>query len=152
MGGLIASTVVTAFIITVVIIVLGVAAYRSPLPTDWAGLVVTFAVGAAAFCALGLATSVVVPNADAAPAVVNMVFFVLLVISGGFFYIPSTSVLAQIAQVFPLRHFVDAGFAAFDPRRSGASFPWGDVGIMAAWGAAGLLVAARWFRWEARRS
>ncbi|MGH9074022.1 MAG: ABC transporter permease [Acidimicrobiales bacterium] len=151
LGGLIASAVVNAAIITALIVALGVLAYGSSLPYDWLGLVVGFAVGAAAFCTLGLAITGAIPNADAAPAVVNLVFFVLLFISGGFYPLPASSVLAQIAQVFPLRHFIDAGFAAFDPRRSGGAFPWGDVGIMAAWGAAGLLCALRWFRWESRK-
>lgn len=106
-------------------------------------------VGAAVFCILGLATTALIPNADAAPAIVNLIFFVLIVISGGFFPIASTSVLSQIAQVFPLRHFIDATFAAFDPRRNVSAFPWSDVGIT--WGAAGLVVATRWFRWEARK-
>lgn len=93
-----------------------------------------------------------IANADAARRSSNLIFFVLIVISGGFFPIASTSVLSQIAQVFPLRHFIDAAFAAFDPHRSLVSFPWSDVGIMAAWGAAGLVVATRWFRWEPRRT
>ncbi len=152
LGGLIANAVVTALIIAVTIIAFGVGVYGATLPQDWLGLVVTVLVGAAVFCVLGLATTVIIPNADAAPAIVNLIFFVLIVISGGFFPIASTSVLSQIAQVFPLRHFIDATFAAFDPRRNGTSFPWSDVGIMALWGAAGLIVAVRWFRWEARRS
>lgn len=150
LGGMIANAVVTALIIAVIIIAFGVGVYGASLPHDWLGLVATVLVGAAVFCALGLAVTALIPNADAAPAVVNLIFFVLLVISGGFFPISSTSILSQIAQVFPLRHFIDASFAAFDPRRGGTSFPWGDVGIMVAWGAAGLAAALRWFRWEAR--
>ncbi len=39
-------------------------------------------------------------------------------------------------------------FALLGPN-PGASFPWGDVGMPAAWWVAGLLAALRWFRWEA---
>ncbi len=152
LGGVIASAVVTAAIIAIVIIAVGVVGYGSSLPHDWVGLIVTLLVGAAVFCVLGLALTAVIPNADAAPAIVNLVFFVLIVISGGFFPIASTSAISHIAQVFPLRHFIVAAFAAFDPRRAASSFLWSDVGIMAIWGAAGLIVAARWFRWEARRT
>ena len=149
LGGLVANAVVISVILAIIIIAFGVGAYGASLPRDWVGLVVTVLVGAAVFCILGLATTALIPNADAAPAIVNLIFFVLIVISGGFFPIASTSVLSQIAQVFPLRHFIDATFAAFDPRRNVSAFPWSDVGIT--WGAAGLVVATRWFRWEARK-
>lgn len=152
LGGLIANAVVVAVIISVIIVSFGVGAYGASPPHDWLGLVVTILVGAGAFCALGLAITVVIPNADAAPAIVNLVFFVLVVISGGFFPIAGGSTLSKVAQVFPLRHFIDASFAAFAPHQASAAFPWGDVAVLAAWGAAGLIVAARWFRWEARRS
>lgn len=151
LGGLVANAVVISVILAVIIIAFGVGAYGASPPRDWVGLVVTVLVGAAVFCVLGFATTALIPNADAAPAIVNLIFFVLIVISGGFFPIASTSVRSQIAQVFPLRHFIDATFAAFDPRRNVSAFPWSDVGIMAAWGAAGLVVATRWFRWEARK-
>lgn len=150
LGGMVANAVVVSVILAALILAFGSGVYGAGAPHQWLGLVVAVLVGAAAFCALGLAFTAFIPNADAAPAIVNLVFFVLVVISGGFFPIASTSALAQVAQVFPLRHFIEACFAAFDPGVHG--FPWVDVGIMAAWGAAGLLAAARWFRWEPPRS
>ena len=81
-------------------------------------------------------------------AVVNLVFIALLVISGGFFPFASSSVLSQIANVFPLRHLLLASFAAFSP----GGFPWWHLAVIAAWGAAGLAVALRCFRWDARTS
>jgi ABC-2 type transport system permease protein len=144
LGGLVANAVVVSLILGALIVAFGSAVYGAGAPHHWLGLVVSVLVGAASFCALGLAFTALIPNADAGPAIVNLVFFVLVVISGGFFPIASSSVLSQVASVFPLRHFIDACFASFAPHRSG-SFPWGDVGIMAAWGAAGMLAAARWF-------
>jgi hypothetical protein len=73
----------------------------------------------------------------------------LLVISGGFFPITDSSMLGQIAEVFPLRHLLLASYAAFSPVPSGG-FPWWHVGVTAAWGALGLAVALRWFRWDTR--
>lgn len=150
LGDLVANAVVVSLILGALIVGFGSGVYGAGMPHHWLGLVVTVLVGAASFCALGLAFSAVIPNADAGPAIVNLVFFVLVVISGGFFPLPSTSVLSQVAAIFPLRHFIEACFASFDPSRPGG-YPWGDVGIMAAWGAAGMLVATRWFRWEPRR-
>jgi ABC-2 type transport system permease protein len=149
LGGMVANAVLVAVILGALILAFGSGVYGAGLPHQWAGLIVAILVGAASFCALGLATTVAIPNADAAPAIVNLLFFVLVIISGGFFPISSTSVLAHVAQIFPLRHFIEACFGAFQAHT--VAFPWADVGIIAAWGAAGLLVAIRWFRWEPRR-
>ena len=51
---------------------------------------------------------------------------------------------------FPIRHFFEAFFAAWDPATAGAGFEWGDLAIVAAWGIAGLLIAMKTFRWEPR--
>jgi ABC-2 type transport system permease protein len=147
-GGLAASAVVNAALIVALIIVVGTAGYGASLPRHWAALVVTFAVSAAAFTAIALAVTAFIPNFDAAPAVVNLVFIALLVISGGFFPLAGSSVLSEIADVFPLRHLLLASFAAFSP----GGFPWWQLAVIAAWGAAGLAVALRCFRWDARSS
>jgi ABC-2 type transport system permease protein len=148
-GGLAASAVINAAVIVTLIITVGTAGYGATLPRDWAALIITLLVGAAAFCTLALAVTAFIPNFDATPAVVNLVFLALLVISGGFFPLASSSVLSQIAQVFPLRHLLLASYAAY--QTSGpASFPWWHVGVIAAWGALGLATALRYFRWDTR--
>lgn len=120
-GGLAASAVVNAAIIVALILLVGAAGYGASLPRDWPALILTLIVGAASFCALGLAVTTLIPNFDAAPAIVNLVFLVLLVISGGFFPIAGSSPLSQIAQFFPLRHLLLASYAAFG---SDSGFPW----------------------------
>ncbi len=106
---------------------------------------VMLVVGAMAFCALGLAVSGFVPNADAAPTVVNASILPLLFLSG--IFVPfGNSTPDWIARVFPIRHFavgIQAGFL-------GTTFHWSDVLVVAAWGVGGLLVAMRFFRWEPR--
>ncbi len=149
-GGLAGSAVVNAAIIVALVLITGTGGYGASLPRDWPALIVTLAVGAAAFCALALAATAVIPNFDAAPAVVNLVFLTLLVISGGFFPIAGSSLVSQVAGVFPLRHLLLAAYAAFGPGPAGG-FPWWHVGVIAAWGAVGLAVALRWFRWDTRR-
>ena len=140
---------INAAVIVTLIITVGAAGYGATLPRDWTALIITLLVGAAAFCTLALAVTAFIPNFDAAPAVVNLVFLALLVISGGFFPLASSSVLSQIAQVFPLRNLLLASYAAY--QTSGpASFPWWHVGIIAAWGALGLATALRYFRWDTR--
>jgi hypothetical protein len=45
-------------------------------------LVVTIALAAVVFCALGIAVSSMIPNVDAAPAIINLPFIVMVFISG----------------------------------------------------------------------
>jgi ABC-2 type transport system permease protein len=109
---------------------------------------VMLVVGAMAFCALGLAVSGFVPNADAAPAVVNATILPLLFLSGIFvpFGNSTPDWIIWIARIFPVRHFAAGMQAGF----LGTTFDWTDVLVVALWGVGGLLVAVRWFRWEPR--
>ena len=58
--------------------------------------------------------------------------------------------MLQFADFFPIRHFFEAFFTAWNPTTTGAGFEWGDLAIVAAWGVAGLLIAMRTFRWTPR--
>lgn len=147
LGGLIGNSVVVGILLTVLVIAFGIFVYGVSFPGNVVGLVATLVVGAACFCALGLAVTTVIPNADAAPAIVNLVFFPLLFISGTFFPINNGSGLAKVASVFPVRHFITGTFASFDPHAR-SSLRGTDLLVMAAWGAAGLIVANRRFKWE----
>ncbi len=63
-------------------------------------------------------------------------------------YIPWSqlpSVLQHVPQAFPLQHLVAALGRGFLPGTHGVA--WGDLAILAAWGAAGLIVALARFRW-----
>jgi len=104
--------------------------------------------GAMCFCALGLAVSGFVPNADAAPAVVNASILPLLFLSGIFvpFGNNTPDWIVWTAKIFPVRHFAAGMQAGF----LGTTFHWSDVLVVAAWGVGGLLIAMRWFRWEPR--
>jgi ABC-2 type transport system permease protein len=117
-----------------------------------AALAVTILVGAASFAALGLAMTAAIPNAQAAPAVVNASILPLLFISD--IFIPLENApgwVTSVAQVFPIWHYSHAMQATFNPFVEGNGFEWGDLAVVAAWGLAGLLVAVRCFSWEPRR-
>ncbi len=154
LGGLIASAALVSVIITVLTTGLGMLAYGVTFPGHYLALVAALVVGAATFCAVGVMVSTFVPNADAAPAVVNAVFFPILFLSGTFFPVDPNSTVSHIANLFPIRHFNLAVFTAFDPRLPhgpGHGFAWGHLGVMAAWGVVAGAVAVRRFRWEPTR-
>jgi ABC-2 type transport system permease protein len=123
-------------------------AYQAGVPSGetLVRFLVMLVVGAGSFCALGFAITTAVPNADAAPAIVNASVLPLLFLSGIFIPFGSNAPtwIVWVARIFPVRHFalgLQAGFL-------GTSFDWADVGIVALWGAAGLVVAVRRFSWE----
>jgi ABC-2 type transport system permease protein len=149
--------VVHAMLMAILLVILtaafGAAFYGADLPSGMLLLKFTLVVvvGAASFAALGLATTAAVPNADAAPAVVNAIILPLLFVSGIFIPIGDNAPawIRVIGRVFPVRHFADAMRAGF----YGAPFhfDWHDVVMLSVWGLGGLLVAVRFFTWEPRR-
>jgi ABC-2 type transport system permease protein len=150
-AGVVGSSIIVSIILTLLTTVFGILVYSVHTPQHIDALIISVAVGALVFCALGMAMTIVIPNADAAPAIVNAVFLPIVFISGTFFPVPSTSILAQIAQVFPVRHFINAMFTAFDPaHQSSSGFNGNDLLIMAAWGVGAVVIASLRFRWEPR--
>jgi len=117
-----------------------------PLPTHLAAIAMALVLGAVCFCALGVAVASVIRNAEAAPAVVQLVLFPLLFVSGTYLPIHSPT-LNRVAGVLPVRPFNQALLGPF-AQHTGADWP--SLGVLAAWGAAGTLVAVRRFRWEPR--
>jgi ABC-2 type transport system permease protein len=133
----------------VLVTLIGRVVYGVDIPGATApAVLVALAVGAAAFSCLGLALTVAIPSEDAAPAVTNVVALPLYFISG--IFIPENEIpggVLHVADVFPFRHFFEAFFAAFDPSTTGSGIELGNLAAVAAWGVAGLVVAALWFRW-----
>ncbi len=112
---------------------------------------VTLAIGAVSFCCLGFALTAAIPNEDAAAPISNAALLPLYFLSGVF--IPEDEIpegVLKVADFFPIRHFFEAFFTAWNPATTGAGFEWGDLAIVAAWGVLGLLIALRTFRWEPR--
>lgn len=151
--GRIGQAVSVALLLVVIVAAFGAVFYGVEVP--WGrmpALLVTLAVAAASFCALGLALTAFIPNEDAAPAVVNAVILPLLFISNVFIRVDGmTGWLPTVSNLFPVRHFADAMMAIYDPRTSGAAFAPDHLAWIAGWGVAGLVIASLRFRWEPRR-
>jgi ABC-type multidrug transport system permease subunit len=114
--------------------------------------VVALLVGVACFAALGLALVGLTRSVLAAQTLSNGLIIPLAFVSNVFIVggdLPAP--LAWAGRLLPLRHFADAVSAAFDPVAAGSGFRPVDLAVMALWGAAGAVVAGRWFGWEPRR-
>ena len=150
-GARILHAVFISVLLVVITAAFGRAAYHASIPTGLPLLrfAIAILVGSAAFCALGMALTAVIPNADAAGPIVNAVILPVEFLSGIFIAFSNSTPdwILRVARVFPVRHFalsMQAGFL-------GTAFSWTDVLVVAAWGVAGLLLAVRFFSWEPRK-
>jgi ABC-2 type transport system permease protein len=151
MSARIVHAVLIAIVLVALCLAFGRIFYGATLPTTTLpAFALTVVVGSAAFCALGVALTAVVPNADAAPAVVNGTVLPLLFISNVFIPLNNPPQwLDIVGKIFPVRHFADAMLGSFFAL-SGNGFHTNDLLVIAAWGIAGLVVAVRFFDGEPR--
>jgi ABC-2 type transport system permease protein len=145
--------VAIAILLVVICLLFGMLLYDAELPAgSIPAFVITLAVGAACFSALGMAVTTIVPNADAAPAIVNATILPLFFISDVFIPLQDPPAWLDMAgKIFPVRHFSEAMQQVFFPPAGSAGFAWTSLGVLALWGALGLLIAIRRFSWEPRR-
>lgn len=140
--------IVTSLVLAAVLLVVGRVAYSASVPLHGLpALALAIAVGTFAFCSLGFAASGLIRNVDAAQPVMMAVTLPLFFISGIFVpwpFVPSW--LRVVAELFPVRHLASAVLAPLTPG-SGSGVRTVDLAVVAVWGIAGLLVAARTFRW-----
>ncbi len=146
-GGIIGSVLINVALLTMVVVAIGMSFYHLHFPYHPGAAVVTLLVGIVTFSALGLAVTVIVPNADAAPAVVNGIYLPVVFISGVFYPLSTGSVLSRIADWFPVRHMVLALVKSFEGG-PGSGLQVHDMVVMLVWAAAALVFTARRFRWE----
>jgi ABC-2 type transport system permease protein len=151
-AGRIGNAIVISVLSLAVLSAIGLIVYDVEIPWErLPAVLVTLAVGAAAFCCLGIALTAAIPSEDAAAPITNVALLPLYFLSGVF--IPESEIpdgVLHVADVFPIRHFFEAFFTAWNPLTTGTGIEWGDLAVVAAWGVAGLLIAVRTFRWEPR--
>jgi ABC-2 type transport system permease protein len=151
-AGRVGNSIVVSVLSLALVSALGRLIYDVAIPWDHLpAVLVTLAVGAASFCCLGFAITAAIPAEDAAAPMTNFALLPLYFLSGVF--IPESEIpsgVLHFADLFPIRHFFEAFFTAWDPSTTGAGFEWGNLAIVAGWGLVGLALALRYFRWEPR--
>lgn len=151
-AGRVGNSIVVSVLLLVAVTAMGRLIYGVEVPWErLPAVLLTLVVGAASFCCLGVALTAAIPSEDAAAPIANFAVLPLYFLSGVF--IPETEIpdgVLAFADLFPIRHFFEAFFEAYDPTTVGAGFDWGSLAIVAAWGAFGLVLAIRFFRWTPR--
>jgi ABC-2 type transport system permease protein len=149
-AALLSSTLVVFALQTIALVVLGRTLYGTPFPQAVGSLVLAVVLGAAVFAALGVATASLIRSGDGSSAVVNFILLPMAFLTGSFGptrHYPRF--LRAIGDVLPLKYFVDLVNAVYLHSHALWTKP-GAIGVLAAWGAAGLVVAVFRFRWEPR--
>src|SRR4051812_1272812 len=130
--------------------VLGHVLKSTPWPTEVFSLALTLALGAATFAALGVAISGFIRSLEGSSAALTIIVLPMAFLSGSFSERQDyPAVLRAIGDALPLKYLLDALKHVY---LDGGQL-WDDptaVAVLAGWGAFGVLVAMRKFRWEPR--
>lgn len=150
-GGHVVSAVVIGLLCMVFMLGVGVALYGVSVPLDSAvALIITLLVATVSFAAMGMAVAAIVPTASAASGIANAIILPMALISNVFIPMEDPpAVVDVLANVFPLRPFVDALQAPLHPIDPASLPRWDRLGVVALWGLIGFVVAVRNFRWNA---
>ena len=141
---------VTAALLIAALTVFGVAAVAvvgygvrieiGQLPAD----LVAFAVSVSCFAALGFAALTLVRRSQALTPLTLGTLLPLAFISDVFVIgadLPRT--LDVVGDILPLKHAAHALGESLSSAPTGAGFAWGDLAVLSAWGAAGMLLGRR---------
>ena len=150
MSAVFISTLTVCLIQIVLMLAVG-RAYGVHGPAHWLPFLLAVVVGMFSFTALGMGVSTLVPNADAAGPVVNIVFFIVLAFSGLYFPLTPGSTLANITDYLPVRRLIVSLQDSFNHIPGTSPWAWHDLGVIAIWGAAGVFFALRRWQWAPRR-
>lgn len=154
-GARTASAVVNSLLIAFVILICGHIAYGIGIDgTRLFDTLVVTVIASIAFCALGFALTIIIPNQSAGPAITNMITLPLYFISGVFGDAANLpTVLYDIGRIFPISHLGACLFESFSPDASGVfAFSAKDIGIVILWGVIGFVLCAWKFHWEPQES
>jgi ABC-2 type transport system permease protein len=144
----IGSTCLIVGMMTAATIGLGVVAYGVHLRAGAIpAVIIVLLLGTAAFTTLGIGITRFIPNAEAAPVIVNLSILPLTFISSIWF--PSDTMptwLKDVAKIFPIRPLADGLQYAFDPRHTGAALNGQDVQTLAIWTVVGVVLMLSFLR------
>jgi len=146
------STVLIYAAETVALFLLGRAIFGTPFPDHVGSLVLIVVLGAVCFAAMGVGLSGLIRSGEGSSAVVNLIVLPMSFLTGAFGptrHYPHF--LRVIGDALPLKYLVDLSNAVYLHHRSFWSQGTA-IGVLAAWGAAGVVTAALKFGWEPRTS
>jgi ABC-2 type transport system permease protein len=135
---------------SIVLYAIGVTLFDAEVPDRPVSLLLALLLGAAGFTGLGLALAGLIRSAEGVSPVVNFIVLPMSFISGSFG--PTSrypDFIEDLANLLPLHHLIEL-LAAVALDSESIVNHWGAMAVVAAWGAVGYGMAARYFGWEPR--
>jgi ABC-2 type transport system permease protein len=152
LAAVIASTLVVIALEVVSQILIGRYLLDAAWPASPGSFAVAVVLGASAFAALGLATTGLVRSSEGSSAVVNAIYLPMTFVSGVFFSTAAMpGFLQALGDVLPLTYLLDLLRSVFIDGE-GLDSSLAAIAVLVVWGAVGLAVALRVFRWEPREA
>jgi len=149
-GALLLSILVVFALQAVALLILGRLVFDARPPENWLGFGGAIVLGVACFACLGLAASSLIRSAESVAAVVNVALLPMAFLSGSFGPTQDyPGFLEAIADVLPLTYFLDIVNGIYLDGESLLADP-AALGVVAAWGVAGLAITLRRFSWMPR--
>jgi ABC-2 type transport system permease protein len=150
LAAVLVSTLVTFALEAIALVLLGVLAFGASLPANRLGFAGTIVVGVACFAGMGLGAAALIRSAEGVSAVVNVIVLPMAFLSGSFGPTENLpAVLEVVANVLPLTYFLDIVNGVYLDGESLFADP-AALGVLAAWGIAGVSIALRGFGWMPR--
>jgi ABC-2 type transport system permease protein len=150
LGTVLLSNLLIVVLQSLTVIALGLLLFDADVPEQALQFVVALVIGAACFAGLGLAAAALIRSAEAVAAVVNVIVLPMSFLSGAFGETDNLPrALELVADVLPLKYMIELVLATYVDGEP-LSKHLGAIGVMAAWGAGGYLVARVRFGWEPR--
>ena len=150
LAAVILSTLVVFAVQSVALIALGTLVFDASTPRNWLGLAGTVVLGVACFAGIGVGAAALIRSSEGVSAVVNVAILPMAFLSGSFGPTDEyPAVLQAVADVLPLTYFlrvVDGVYLDGDSLFADL----GALAVVGAWGAAGVVVALRYFSWMPR--
>jgi ABC-2 type transport system permease protein len=151
-GSVLMSTLLVFAAEAVALFLLGRVVFGTPFPARVGSVVLLVVLGAVCFAALGVGLSGLIRSGEGSSAVVNLIVLPMSFLTGAFgptHHYPRF--LRAVGDVLPLKYLVDLSNAVYLHKHSFWSQGTA-IGVLLAWGVAGVAVAAFKFRWEPRES
>jgi ABC-2 type transport system permease protein len=148
-ASLLSSTAITFALQGVALVLLARFAFGAQVPERLPVFVFACFLGTLAFAGVGLGTAALIRSGEGSSALVNLIVVPMAFLSGSFGSTENyPEALRRLGELLPLKHFVDLVDAV--GLDGGSLWRPTDLAVLLAWGGAGVLVAARRFRWEPR--
>lgn len=150
LAAVLASIMLVFLLQAISLFVVGRLLFDAHVPSELFSLALAVSFGAVCFAGMGVGAASLIRSAEGSSAVVNVIVLPLAFLSGSFG--PTADYpdfLEKIGELLPLKYFIELVGAIY---LDGEQF-WSQgsaIGVVAAWGAIGLAIAVRGFRWEPR--